>query len=205
MPVIGSDNALVKISVQYLRTNDEAYNVYWYRATVDPDAANLQSVQEYFASFLPTTISALQASQWSCGVITVDVVNGTLAPYSADSGVGAGSITGENPMPIYNAFPIRLYRTYKDTRNGAKRIPGVTEEMVSVNGFESSVVTAWRAIEDDFADTFEDGDIVTWSPVIVRTSILGVPIEDPADYIFNPVASSQFINRVTTQNSRKPW
>ena len=59
MPVIGSDAALAKISVQYLRNTDEAFNVYWYRSTADPDAVDPESVHNYFASFLPTDISLL--------------------------------------------------------------------------------------------------------------------------------------------------
>lgn len=205
MPVIGVDNALVKLDVHVSRGNRVAHNVYWYRAPIDPDDTNREDVAGVFAADVLTPMAYLMIAEWLIGDIIIEVVNGTLAPLTVASGVGAGAITGASPMPNYTAFPIRLIRTLKDTRSGYKRIPGVSEEMVVENSFTGATVTAWNAFAPLLAGTLTDTALNTWTPVIVRTTQLGEPIENPAQYVYNPISSAIFINRATTQNSRKPW
>ena len=204
MPVVGSDNALIKIIDQQERSPVVSYNVYWYRSTVDPDAVDIGEVLDQFEADVLVDLADLQSSGWTHTVISGDVVNGSLAPLVRTSGVGAGAVSGSS-MPTYSSFPCRLLRTLKDTRNGSKRIPGVNEEMVVGDGFDATTISNWEAWVPILATPLVDSLANTWTPVIVRTTILGEPIEDPADYVFNPIAEAIFQNRVTTQNSRKLW
>lgn len=205
MPMIGVDNAVAKLTVEFNRGAQVAYCIFWYRAEIDPDTVNREDVIASFTVDILEPLADLIISQWSIGNVTIDVVNSELAPLTVASGVGAGAITGEDPLPNYVAFPIRLIRTTKETRSGYKRIPGASEQMAEANAWSTTVAAAWAAFAPDLADPFQDTGLNDWSPVIVRTTLLGEPIENPAQYVYNPVSNAIFINRVTSQVSRKPW
>lgn len=201
MPVIENTAALAKITDVSARGGQEARNVYWYRATVNPDTVNLQNLANGFEAAVLVPQANLTHQAWVHTLLQVDIVNGLPAPFERASGVGAGAVVGD-AMPNYSSFSIKLNRTTKETRNGWKRIPGVTEQMVSGDVFEAATVALWDAYAPILAAPVVDPGTVTWSPVIVRTEIEGVPLE-PTAYIYNPVVSSVFLNRVTTQRTRR--
>jgi hypothetical protein len=203
MPVIGTDAALVKIVDNATRGGQVASNVYWYRSPIDPADADLENLADQFEADVLVDLADLQSAGWVHSTISVDCVNGPYAPYERDSGVGAGAVSG-SAMPVYSSFPVRLIRTFRETRNGYKRIPGVTEEMITGDGFESAVQTAWEAFVPALAATLETTDLAVWTPCIVRRSFQGVLLE-PEEYLYNPVTEAIFLNRVTTQRSRLLW
>lgn len=101
-------------------------------------------------------------------------------------------------LPSFNALSFKLVRDSLVTRNGAKRIAGLTDGMQNGNEFVGNMdfVDAYRAAILDFLSV---GLIDVAAPVIVKR-----PIEPPVgdDYLYSSIVAVSF-EGLGTQNTRK--
>lgn len=117
-------------------------------------------------------------------------------PYDPTGGMGV--VATENLMPSFVALGFLLRRESAATRNGYKRIGGLTEEAVvgnTWNGTGSLITNAENALASDvFA-----GIVSILEPVIVQRPIT-VPVG--TTYVYSSIGSAKF-RGVTSQNTRK--
>lgn len=117
-----------------------------------------------------------------------------------------GTLVGAT-MPSFTCFSIRQNVSTNVTRNGYKRFSGITEEVVAGGVFIGSYPTAGTNLAGLLgtdALTLHDAeepseDIVTVANVILKSTVSTPPASGEWQY----VTSAQFMNRVTSQTSRK--
>lgn len=109
-----------------------------------------------------------------------------------------GQVTTES-MAAFVAVGIKLNRTSRLTRNGAKRIVGITESSVDQFGVLSAgAYTVFQELADVFADDLMAGAAVFAEPVIV-----GFPNDNRLARVEVSIDTATVATVITTQNSRK--
>lgn len=119
----------------------------------------------------------------------------------------AGEITGD-PMPSYVAIPIQLQRSTKVTRNGYKRLPGVTETLVSGNVLsigsqEKLAAEIFFSGSRPFKDITVPTEEYSMNAIIVGRTKNASGVYELDLTRINPVSSASIGSNVTTQNTRK--
>jgi hypothetical protein len=179
--------------------------VYGYRQTSGgvPDDA-VQVIAAYLGQVMPSVL-AIQNAGVDHYEIEVEqlgsVSNFATAPQTGLIGTQPGSF-----QPPFVAAPFTLQRTTKETRNGRKRYVGLTEEVVTGDGWLASFETTLQAL----ADALEAG--LTTPGFTHELVIIGRRYDrtvDPPEllpvsqWFYNPVSAVSFDARATTQNTRK--
>lgn len=115
---------------------------------------------------------------------------------------------GGQPMPSYVALAVRLHRGSNITRDGQKRIAGLTEVEVDGNLHQLNATNVAQ-IEDAHKGTLvsQTGNVPYAVPVIIGRINTGTPTAP--HYVLdltkrNPVVDASIKATVSTQNSRKP-
>lgn len=108
----------------------------------------------------------------------------------------------------YGAVAVRQSVTTRKTRNGYKRFVGVPESNVLNGVFASSYVTLGQTMSTNvlggglkvlYYETADTNEVATYSNVILKS----VHSEPPVDADWQYVSAANFIDRPTTQNTRK--
>jgi len=100
-------------------------------------------------------------------------------------------------VTTFMSTPFRYNRATKDTRNGAKRLAGLTEEVITSTGFTVPFFAQMGATAVTLGTEISTvGGIFT--PIILRRQD-----SPPGTFTYSDVASVSPLNRSTTQNSRK--
>lgn len=178
-----------------VQDGEDIMNTYYYQQITS--GGNAQDLAEAFYAEIISNMIPFQSNKVTH--IGVQVEN------RADPGdfhllnltsANVGSTTGDS-LPKFVAWGFQVNRSATQRRHGAKRIPGVPESLLEVEGDPTS--TALTAL-NVFAETLQEdlaGSVGTYVLRIPRGSFAnaGVPTPDPH--------SGVVFKRVTTQNSRK--
>jgi len=184
-----------KLVTTYTFLGEEMSNVWHYRQSDGAGAAF-----EFFEAWNAAVLPALLDIQ-SVGVeyLTADIINydnpGDFGSFSYP-GTTLGERAGE-AQPPFVSWAFRLNRTSRVTRNGQKRIGGVSEADVQ-NGIASSGVLTPLDNAAIAMGTVVEAGLDVYFPVIVRLTTTP-PIEPD---IINNISEGVYV-RVSTQNSRK--
>jgi hypothetical protein len=208
MPI---DGAILRITPRYVYSIDPAQvilNVYHYEVS-SPTTGFLgwnigiaEAVAETFITDVLTPVAATQVAGIECVEIRFDVLTAPLFPFTVLplSTPIPGTQPGEG-LASFMAWAFKLVRTNRTTRNGQKRIAGVSESSVLGNlpvvGIEDELAAAAAGMALEL-NVVEDTESMTLIPVITRL--------DPADSLIvlahQPVDSAVF-TKLSSQNSRK--
>lgn len=203
MPINGSAQILEIIDRQVL-FNQEVINRYWYRldAVSTPDLTALAAV---FKVQIPNSLLSIQSDQLTH--IETEIINHTdLTNYGTFTNGDTGSLTDPAILPPFVAFGIKLLRSSRDMRNGAKRIAGMQENYQD-DGFLEPGILATVASAVGGMDTTLVESIRNYFPVIVRNrptpSDPTIDPDDTSTWRYTFVSGVVVRTVVTTQNSRK--
>lgn len=178
-------------------------NVYYYESDAEPNSNdNMQELNiEWIQTVLPA-ITLIQVDQIVHLEVSSLVVNGL---YFATEALGSddGQIVGTAKEP-YIAWEFIYDRATRLTRNGYKRIAGVTEEATDQAGnVDPSVLANLNAL----GVVLEAPIVLSWAtltPVIYGRPTPPPPAGSGLPERVNNVTGVRFV-RVTTQNTRKSW
>lgn len=197
---------IVKVTDVQNFLGQEVLNVYFYEVTAAPEVAGDNTPYEQIcASFnADVRIYALpiQSVQLTHSVTRVDNLTNGL-----DFAEVAVSVAGQDngaPLASFYALNFILRRTTKLTRNGSKRLAGITENNVDGNGWSNSYTPLnnyGNAVASPLLDAAEPTANPFASPVIVGRRLVGEKYEYDLSKI-NPIASAG-VTAVSTQRSRK--
>ena len=194
MPTV--TNELYKITLQGTYFDQTWVNVFWYYNFAGVGNETLAQVASGFDDNIIDAMAAAQNEDVLYKTIRVSHVNGTLADVNITPSQVNGDIVN-TPMAPFLAASIRLNRTTKETRNGWKRIVGLTEENTGATSFSGAFTTLLTALGTAILDPISAGTGTdNLVPVIVRET-------SPGNWIYNDIQSIQVINKPTTQNTRK--
>ena len=179
---------------------EDIHNVFHYRTTVD--VTSNDDVEEFIQEWIDTVQPAILAFQTD-QIVYLDIraeVVGDVWFSSIAQGSVDGLISGTT-MPPYVAYEFIYKRATRLTRNGFKRFAGVDEGSVEQAGNVSgTVAAALTAAEPVLGSTL----VLSWGSAV--PIIYGRPTPAPSSL---PERENNIIEvafqRVTTQNSRKPW
>ena len=145
------------------------------------------------ASFAAIVSANLTFDSIRCINITGDLADEVITPSQAD-----GDVVGADLNP-FTSVSWRYNRATKDTRNGSKRYAGMVEENVVGEVFTAAYQTACNGHAGLLgADITTVGGI--FNPIII-----GKETVTPGLWNYNTLSSVQFLNRVTSQISRKSF
>lgn len=198
MPLLGDVLQLVfeqKLLGQVIR------NVFGYVVSVADPAATIEDVADRcIIEIGDVYITAQSPSVSNVQIAVKNLDDATEFIEKAWTGVGLNS-DGTPVLPSYVAGGFKFLRGDTDTRNGSKRLAGMSEESVVNNDwviFDSVTVIA---IEDAFEATiFITPSTMEIQPIIIgRDPITGLPDTGR----ISPIIEVQAQEGITTQNSRK--
>lgn len=203
MALIGASD-LVRIIDYQDRGGQQIINRYYYLTSDHPTnyAAEEVSLVSQIETNIISPLAALQHSSLIHVSVGVQFLTTDRVEYVEASGVGAGATSG-TALATNMAVSAKLLRSSTATRNGWKRYGGLREEDVEADVLNATVLSNWVGWADVLAENRITTSGATYTPVIVRDRLLGVPIEDVTEWLYSEVATVQFLNRVTTQNTRK--
>lgn len=188
-------SGLYKVTLRQIYTAQIVFNVFWFVENVGLDDKQQECLDAFNEDLLPV-LDNYQINTLDYDEVIVDNVTGDLAPLVGVPAVASGSASGTE-LPSFVALAVKLNRTTKETRNGAKRICGQLEENVTGNFFDTAYSATFPALE-----TALGSDITTvggiFHPVIVRP-----PVAPSVLWTTNDVLSAIANRQITTQNSRK--
>lgn len=169
-------------------------SVFHYLTTLGQDDMQ-EEVADSFDATIMSDLAGILNSNISFDNIRVANLTGVLADWNLTPSQGSGDVIGSN-MAAFTAASYVLNRTTKETRNGAKRFPGMVEENVNGASFTGPYFTALEAFAIVLASQITGGGVNADLVILRKPDILGV-------WLYNDVANAQALNRLTTQNSRK--
>lgn len=191
---------LIQVIDNQVYLAQQVLNVYYYRitATLGLGDGYLSDMNAWFGDVVLDAVTGIQlegvqhvSREWKNLSNGVDLfVDGTVV-----DGQIAGAFS--TYLPSYVSLGFILRRESLATRNGYKRLAGISDTLVNGNDYVGSA-PALAAIESAFAADVTDGLATIAEPIIVRR-----PITPPvASYVYASIGSSSF-RSVGTQNSRK--
>jgi len=202
------DGDIVRVVVNAHATANGApiINVFWYEVSEltgvisTPDDLK-QAAGDAFITVV-TPMSAIQPSAIVYDNAVLDNMTNLIDTATYIPSIPVTGTNGTVAEPTGMALSFKLVRTNRTTRNGSKRVGGITSGYVS-NTTGSSLVglPAIVAIEDAFSEPFDvvvgGGNSCVFNPVIVRRTTTGTPIT-----VFQPVSACVY-RGVGSQNTRK--
>ena len=171
-------------------------NVFHYLATLGQDDDQDLIADAFNTDVLPG-ISTFQSTDIVYDEIRVANLTGLLADFSLVPTVPNGVIIGD-PMANFVAIPFRYVRTSKETRNGAKRFGGLTEGDAFGGGFTPTFFAAMQLQAPTLAGQISTTGIIAEPVILRKPDVAGV-------WTYNDVSTVIALNRITSQNSRKPF
>lgn len=178
----------------------QCLNVYYYRiiALLGVDGGYLEDMNDWFETNVLGPVRALQVTsishvsrEWR------NLSNGTDLFVDGSVVTGTQSASEEELLPSYVSLGFMLQRESLATRNGYKRIAGISENVIEGNIVPLPNATI-AAVEAGLAADITIGGFPVAEPVIVKRPIV-VPV---ASYVYSSIGSAQF-RSVGTQNTRK--
>lgn len=178
--------------------SQKVQNVYYYSVGTVAGAPTLQDISDEFETQVINVLDDVQSDTLEHVTVFVDNLNSTVE--FEEFAINSFGAQVSEPLPSFAAMTVRLNRTTKLTRNGSKRIAGITENLV-LNGVLSLPGANRDAIEAALEMVLLAGtspNDVDLTPVIIpRLAGGGLDLLNP-----NVVKSATVVN-ISTQNSRK--
>lgn len=172
-------------------------NVFQYLHTLGTDDEQLLCINAW-EDDIAAPLQAVQSDTLAYTNIRCANLTGSLADVNVTPTLTVGALPGSE-MASFVAAPFRYVRTTKETRNGSKRFAGMIEENTLDQGFTAAYVIAMNSFATVLATVMSvPGGIFT--PIIISKPPAVGPI-----YTFNDVQDVQFLNRLSTQNTRKSF
>lgn len=207
---MATDNPVYELIHEYTFLGQQCKNVYFYQRGTGI-SIGAQFLVDYWVDQVMPDILAMQVS----GAVTTRVSARNLFD-ATDTGETllseAGDVTGSTDqyMPSFVSAGFTLARENASTKNGQKRIGGMSEGYSTNNVWTE---TAFLALADAAAAALAaviDGGlgIDSFFPVIVKRIADGDNYRLPATLLeatVNAIVDCLFDLDVTTQNSRKSW
>jgi len=171
-------------------------NVYYYQ-DVGVNAITEAQLADIFEVTVIDELVSVQATNLVHDTIRVTNLTNP-GPYSEYT-IGTQGEKSSEPLPRFNAWGFRFVRDSLATRNGYKRIAGVTEDLQSSGVATSAALTLLNTVTGAFLATLsgDSGNLLA-KPVIVGRNSNGT-------YDLSRVSNvvSVVYYAITTQNSRK--
>jgi hypothetical protein len=180
---------------------EELMNVFYYRVTSVTGImdAGYDSFLDWFETDVVEVMADLQSTDLNHYQISVRNISNNIDFREKAIDVDGLATGGASSMPSYVTLTYKLIRESLVTRNGAKRIAGVSESQVTGNTWTAAGSAADIALAAALATDWVDGVITMAEPVIVKR-----PINPPVGttYEYSSIGDAQF-TRIGTQNTRK--
>ena len=198
MPV--STSGLYQVNLTTVADSEQMLNVFWYFhiAGTDIAAAGLWAA---FDNLVVPDIADIMATGISITDLLVKPIFGTGIEVAGAPTVTAGTVAGARMNNAY-AVSFRYLRGTNETRSGWKRFSGLVEENVNTNSFTAGYLTLCDTLANRLANPISSG-AATFNPVLVRRPF--TTVDQLPDYYTNTISDVVVANRLTTQNSRKPF
>jgi hypothetical protein len=203
MPIIGTNHVWRVKHFQEL-DGQQVLNVYHYQIPDGPLGTNAPEIAAAFEATVVDEIRTIQDISVSHVLLQVEQL-GSLTDFTEVALSGTGELVGQD-LANFVAMRFDYLRTTKETRNGAKRICGLNEEVVFGNSYDAAFFTLMQGVAVVLGSNLSAG-FTAPQPVIV--GIRYVPDSDPreelpvAEWVFNPVSEVVANPIQTTQNTRK--
>ncbi len=192
-----SSSGLYKLVLEQTYLGSTIFNVFGYLNSLSLDDEQdlcAQAFDEDIMATLATLLSAnLTFDSIRCINITGALVDEVISPSQAN-----GDVIGADLAPFVGV-PFRYNRATKDTRNGSKRFSGMVEGNTAGETWLAAYVTSCNAFALLLA-----ADITTVGGIF-EPIILGAETGTPGLFNYNTLSSVQFLDRVTSQVSRKSF
>jgi len=190
--------------------DQQVLNVYHFRVDeIDPANANdYTPLAHGIYNFMSDQLRSFQSSQLAYLRCTIDQFEsldfGNYVP--AVPIVGAAAF---DPLPIFTAASIQYQQASKITRNGYKRIAGLTDTAVSGNDLSPATISDLNGFIENclnvdgstyqFINSTEDNI----GECFLRPIIVGTQTVENPDFRYQVPAGVSVQSRVTSQNTRK--
>lgn len=198
---------LYRFTVKSTVSGVECFNVDFKRLDTEPSnpLTTFELARDYHQAWQDKILPVLSLETTLNSVLCENLTDGvTFAEYAEN----VSGLAGGNAMPSFVSIGVRLNRSSKITRNGYKRIAGISENEVSNNDFV--VAPAFQSeIEDMFSLSVEFDNVSNSpDPYLMETVIVGRTLNGSGVYELdlskiNPVLSAVLNPQVTSQVSRK--
>jgi hypothetical protein len=180
-------------------------NVYYYRA-IEGTAPTAEGVANSF--HLQKVQALIDIQNTGINHTNLEVTELTSVSNFVDYDINPtnGTVTGAI-LANFFAVSFRYLRTTRETRGGWKRICGMIEENSLGGGWTTAYQTDCTAVAAELGDNMPVG-ILNLQPIILSRRYTALPVREllpVSEWYYNPVAGVQFVNRTTTQNSRKTF
>lgn len=202
MPYVAND--IITITDVQDIDGEEVLNIYGYQITDVITPFSSEDILNSFLNLVVTDMLDLQANSLTHVELRVFNLTDGLTLGSLPVGL-SGAETGTLIATNQLAYALKLNRSTAITRNGSKRIAGIPESSVQGNNLTSTALAELEDLADRMGSELDILDGLTELghaiPVIIGRTATG---EYDLTRI-NPISSVTALNRVTTQNSRKPF
>lgn len=193
---------IVQIIDKQVLATEDIMNVYFYEVTDIGTGMTLQDMTDGFEYLLINEMASQQSTDLTHTEVTGFNLTNGLDIASTVTGISGGA-GGSGLATNLLAIGIKLNRSTALTRNGSKRIGGVTEADVTGNILAVGVQAFWQGVADRMAieyDVMPDGLATVGHaiPVIVGRTAGALDLAK-----INPILSATLNTRLTTQVSRK--
>jgi hypothetical protein len=192
---------LIQITDFQTYLEQQVLNVFYYRITSITGVGGdyLSVIGDWFkdnviSSYIPLQVPRLEHVSRELRNLS----NGSDLYTDSEVLPGTNSDPASHDMPSYVSLGFILRRESLVTRNGYKRIAGLSDGQINGNDTDISP-SLIASIEDALASDITLGVVTIAEPVIVKRPI-SVPV---GEYEYSSIGSAQF-RGVGSQNSRKP-
>ena len=193
MPV--PTGGLLKVRLQYNSVGQACENVFYYWNSLNVEPASFAGLIADFNLKVVDKLALIQSTDVTYNFVVMSTVLGTLPDFPGVPTQADGDLLGERSTS-FQACQFRLNRTTKDTRNGAKRFAGLTEDFMAGNFVTSAYETLMETFAPQLALPLVSTN--TYDPVIFS------PVKPTRPTLFvNLVDSVSAITLITSQRSRK--
>lgn len=202
MPVVGS-NFVFEIKDQQVLGSQPVENVWYYVQTTGATPVDASLVGAAFSDIVIDALIQIQSTGLSHVTLEVQqLASLTNFVVFAISGK-AGDQTGQG-APSHDAWKVRILRTSKETREGAKRIAGLTEGNIAGDFIDAAVRSNFDAVLSAIdVPLTVDGQTLELA-IVGGKKDPATGEQKPADeWIYQLSAGLTTGYEVTTQNSRK--
>ncbi len=192
-----STSGIYELVLEQTYLGQKILNVFHYLNTLDMDDLQTECGTAFDEDVLDA-VADLQVDGLVYDNIRVANLTGTGADIFVTPSIPDGNIAGDDAAGFV-AAPFRYNRTTKETRNGAKRFAGVTENVMVDDKFETTYFATMQVTALVLAAQMSTvGGL--FDPIILRKP----PTAGPT-FTYNEVLSVSALNRQTTQSSRKSF
>lgn len=191
---------IIRITDRQVCLGQQMLNVYFYQLQNDGTflSGYLDTIALHFTEAVVTPVAVIQDDQLTHTELFLEnLTNGVDILTYTDGYPIQGTITAVDLMPPFVSLGFQLLREERNTRNGYKRIGGISESIVT-SGIYSGDPTWVTDIENGMKADLVEGLATLCHPIILHHPFT-VPLTSP---VFSNVGDCVF-RGVGTQNTRK--